>query len=219
MEPTKPLMIGVFLLFGLPMLAQAQKIYACKDASGHSITSDRPIPECANRPMNELNQSGMIKREIPVPLTAAEIRIKKETEAKRKADEAEAIEQRRRDQTLLQTYKSEQQIMLERQQSLTQLQNNVDIALTAKAAAEKKQKAAQLEADGFKAKGAPVPTFVKTKITDAERMAQEERRNAETYEAEINKEKAKYDDLITRYRSVSSADNKQGSSTGIDGKK
>jgi hypothetical protein len=208
MEPTKPLIIGAFLLFGLPMLAQAQKIYSCKDASGRTITSDRPMPECANRPMKELNNSGMVKREIPVPLTGAEIRIKKETEDKRKADEAAAIEQRRRDLTLLQTYKSEQQIMLERQQSLIQLRNNVNIALTGKAAAEKKQKAAQLEADGFKAKGAPIPTFVKTKITDAERMAQQEGKNAETYEAEINKEKTKYDDLIARYRAVSGADNK-----------
>lgn len=219
MEPTKPLIIGVFLLFCLPMLAQAQKIYSCKDATGRTITSDRPIPECANRPMKELNNSGMVKREIPVPLTAAEARIKKEAEEKRKADEAAAIEQRRRDLTLLQTYKSEQQIMLERQQRLIQLRNNVNIALTAKTTAEAKQKAAQLEADGFKAKGALIPSFVKTKISDAERTAQQEGKNAETYEAEISKEKAKYDDIIARYRSVSGVENKQDSSAGVEVKK
>ena len=60
----------LFLFFVLlPWTAQAQ-FFQCKDASGRTLSSDRPIPECADRPVRELGRNGMLKREVPPPLTA-----------------------------------------------------------------------------------------------------------------------------------------------------
>ena len=47
-------------------------IFMCKDASGRTITSDRPIPECAERTVWEYGNTGSLKREIAAPLTAGD---------------------------------------------------------------------------------------------------------------------------------------------------
>jgi hypothetical protein len=201
--------VSLLLALSTPPSAKAQ-IFICKDDNGRTLTSDRPIPECANRPVRELNKSGVFKREILPPPSAEEQRQKKEAEEKRKAEEENASEQRRRNAALLQTYSNEQQIMLERQRTLSQLQNNLAIAITEKNAADQKRKAAQTEADELQKKGARVPGILKSRIDDATRIIQMEQKNADAYEAEIEKEKTKYDDILNRYRTVTGSSNAQG---------
>jgi hypothetical protein len=181
---------------------QAQKIYVCKDATGRTLTSDRPIPECANRAMKEMNGNGVTTREIPAPLTAEQIRQKKEAEEKKAVDEKNAQEQKKRDQAILTTYKNEQQIETERQRAVTQLRNNINIALTAKGVAEQRYKAAQSEITILKEKGALVPGNLRERVVDAEKAVQQEARNAEAMEAELGKAKARYDDITQRYRAA-----------------
>ncbi len=202
-------LLGIFSIFSSPLSVQAQ-IFICKDENGRTLTSDRPIPECANRPVRELNKAGVFKREILPPPSAEELRIKKEAEEKRKAEEENATEQRRRNAALLQTYSNEQQIMLERQRTLSQLQNNLNIALTEKNSADQKRKVAQTEADDMQKKGGRVPGALKIRIDDATRIMQMEQKNADAYEAEIEKEKTKYDDILNRYRIVTGSGNAQG---------
>ena len=59
---------AVKTLFFLSMLmvtsAQA-KIYMCKDASGKTLSSDRPIPECADRPVREYSNNGSKHKDMP----------------------------------------------------------------------------------------------------------------------------------------------------------
>ena len=84
----------------LPLLlmhaaVHAQKIYMCKDESGRTLTSDRPIPECEGRAIREFDKGGMVKRDIPPPPTAEQKRQMPIDDDKRKA-EAEAADERRR---------------------------------------------------------------------------------------------------------------------------
>jgi hypothetical protein len=201
--------LSILAVLCAPPSARAQ-IFICKDDSGRTLTSDRPIPECANRPVRELNKAGVFKREILPPASAEELRLKKEAEEKRKAEEENASEQRRRNAALLQTYSNEQQIMLERQRTLSQLQNNLHIALTEKNSADQKRKVAQTEADDMLKKGSRVPGALKIRIDDATRIMQMEQKNADAYEADIEKEKTKYDDILNRYRIVTGTGNAQG---------
>jgi len=71
------LIIFVFGLF-LTAIAHAD-FYSCKDSAGRLITSDRPIPECADKVVQVFNSNGTLKDQIAAPLTpeqrhAAELR-------------------------------------------------------------------------------------------------------------------------------------------------
>ena len=194
-------LLAVAVLACLPHLAQAE-IFMCKDASGRTITSDRPIPECANRAVKELNLSGTVKREIPAPLTAEQRQAKKEAEAKRRAEEEAAAEIRRRDVGLLATYQNEQQIDTERKRALTQLRNNISIAVTEQNAALVRRKVAQAEITALTEKKAPVPSHLKAKLMQADKSILFETRTKESLEAEMVKIGLKYDAIMTRYRLV-----------------
>lgn len=186
----------------LPNWALAQ-IYMCKDAAGRTITSDRPIPECANRAMKELNKSGSVKREIPAPPTPEEIEQKKQADAKRKVEEAEATEIRRRDVGLLATYQNEQQIETERKRTITQIRNNITIAVTEQNAALQRRKVAQTEADSLTRQSKPVPFALKARLTEADKSILYETKTKEALEAELVKVSLKYDEILARYRLIS----------------
>jgi Domain of unknown function (DUF4124) len=186
----------------MPHLAQAQKIYMCKDASGRTITSDRPIPECANRSVKELSGSGVVKREIPAPLTAEQRQLKKEEDARRQADAALAAEVRRRDVGLLATYQNEQQIDAERKRTLGQIRNNISIAVTQQNAALARRKAVQNQIAALTDKTAPVPAPLKAKVAEADKSILFETKTKESLEEELVKASVKYDEIIARYRLI-----------------
>jgi hypothetical protein len=186
---------------GLACTAQAQ-IYMCKDANGRTLTSDRPIPECANRAVKELSKDGVVKREIPPPLTPEQIRQKKEAEEKKKAEEAAIAEQKRRDAAIMGAYQNEAQIEAERQRSVSQLRNNINIAITAQNNAEQRRKALQTEADGLTKSGKPVPPTLLARVADSQRTINQESRNIAGMEEDMLKIKLKYDDLLKRFRAI-----------------
>jgi hypothetical protein len=92
--------------------------YVCKDANNHTITSDTPPPECANREIREHGRDGRLRRIIEKPLTTDQ-RKQREEQAKIKADEEAArAAAKRRDMVLLQTYRNEEALEQARGRSL-----------------------------------------------------------------------------------------------------
>src|SRR5450755_3462859 len=82
-------------------------IFRCVDANGKVITSDRPMPECANREHRQLNPDGSLNRIIPPPPTDDE-----RAEAERKDREAKVAlsaknDAIRRDRNLMQRFPDE----------------------------------------------------------------------------------------------------------------
>lgn len=79
-------------------------IYTCVDPQGNRLSSDRPIPECANQDQRLLNKDGTFKATVPPAQTPEEKArtdaAKRQTEQARLAREAEA----RRDRALLHRY-------------------------------------------------------------------------------------------------------------------
>jgi hypothetical protein len=85
-------------------------LFVCTDGRGRTYTGDRQPPECANLEIRVLNRDGSLRQVIPAPLTP-EQKAARAAEEKRRAEEAErALEQRRRDRALLETYASEAEI-------------------------------------------------------------------------------------------------------------
>lgn len=86
-------------------IAQAQPgIYTCKDSFGRTITSDRPILECAEAGQRILNSDGSTKSVI---LTPEQERRLRQERAQREAEAEKIYERRRRERNLLQRYPNE----------------------------------------------------------------------------------------------------------------
>jgi hypothetical protein len=105
LKPTVAGLIGV-TLSGVVSAQQPpiQGIYICTDARGRKLTSDRPIPECADREQKLLNPSGTLNSKLAPPLSAQE---RQELDIKERAaleERAKAHEEKRRDRALLVRY-------------------------------------------------------------------------------------------------------------------
>ena len=181
------------------------QIYMCKDADGRTITSDRPIPECADRAVRELDKSGRTRRDIPPPMSAEEKRRLQQEQEKRKAEEAAADEQRRSDRLLRARYKNEADIEAARKHGLEQVADRIKREKAVLAAAEKQQQQAQAEADALKKKNATVPTVLQHRIDDASQTVAESRKALEGHEADEAEVNAKHDALLKRYRELTAA--------------
>jgi len=103
------------LLIAAPASAE---MYVCTDASGRTITADRPPPECANLPVREMRADGSVRRVIEPPLTEEQRRERAE-KARREYEAKEARRsQARRDIALMETYATEEEIDAMRQAAL-----------------------------------------------------------------------------------------------------
>src|SRR3979411_410717 len=127
----------VFYLSALMPLTVNAQIIMCKDVSGRTFTSDYPIPECIDRPAREFGRNGVLKREIPAPLTAEQKRQQQLDEEKRKAEEAAAAEQKQIDRAILSRYRNEGEIELARKRTLDLVEEKIKRETVALAAAEK----------------------------------------------------------------------------------
>ena len=101
--------------------ACSQGIYTCVDAKGRTITADRPIIECLDRPQRELTRSGLVKRHIGPTLTANEQALEDEKNKLVADQRAREIEEKRRDRALLQRYPTREAHDLERTAAISQV--------------------------------------------------------------------------------------------------
>jgi hypothetical protein len=105
------LLVGVALpgawAQAVPAGPAASAIYSCVDATGRTITSDRPIPACAAKEQRILNKDGSL-RSIHPPSMSPEEQAAREAQ-ERKAAEARAaqLDAVRRDRNLLTRYPNE----------------------------------------------------------------------------------------------------------------
>lgn len=180
----------------------AQKIYMCKDEAGHTLTSDRPIPECAGRAIREFNKSGTISRDIPPPPTAEQKRQMQIEEEKRKAEAAAADERRREDRAIRLRYHSENDIETARKRSVEALQEQIKRDRKALADAEKQQTQAHATADTYKQKNASLPAGVKQRIEDADHAVEMAHKSIGDRESEIGQINAKFDATLARFREL-----------------
>ncbi|RYY93606.1 MAG: DUF4124 domain-containing protein, partial [Comamonadaceae bacterium] len=102
-------------------------IYACVDAAGRTLTSDRPIATCIDREQRELRPGGGTRRIVEPTWTAEELAAREAR--KREAQQAalRAQEERRRERALLVRYPSADVHERERRDALAQ----VDVVLQA----------------------------------------------------------------------------------------
>lgn len=194
--------ITLFLPLLLVCASGQAQIYMCKDAGGHTITSDRPIPECADRAVRELDRRGMVRREIAPPPTAEQKRQMQIEDEKRKAEAAAAAEQKRTDRAIMMRYHSEGDIEIARRRSLSIVEEQIKREKAALGLAQQRQQQAHTEADSFKKKNTVVSPTVQRKTEDADRAVAVSNKIIQNADAEIERIKAQFDTTQQRYREL-----------------
>jgi len=158
--------------FGSPaqsVISAPPAIYSCTDEEGRTLTSDRPIPACANRPMRELNPDGSLRRLIQPPLTKEQER-ERATREKQRQDEAWARKvQQARDRNLLLTFENESSLESMRRRGLADIDHEIRLATQRILSLDKELKIAQEAAEGWKASNPrkQLPFAFQQRITDA----------------------------------------------------
>jgi hypothetical protein len=193
--------LTIFLLAAaLPLAAHAQKIYMCKDASGRTQTSDRPIPECADRAMKEMDKRGIVRREIAAPLTEAQKLQKEKEQEKLEAEALETAKQKQADKAMLARFANEKEISNARKRNLDVVQDQIKRESAALELAEKSGKAAQEEA--AKAKGKTAPAALQRKIDESAQEAAGIKKRIVGLEEEAAQINARFDETTARYRQL-----------------
>lgn len=190
-----------FFSMGIAYSAHAA-IYMCKDSSGRTLTSDRPIPECADRMVREFDRNGMLKKEIPAPLTAEQKHEKLAQEEKKKAEQVAADEQKRSDRALTARYRTEVDIALARKRDSEIVNEQIIQQKKALSVADKDWKEVQGAVESQKKKGV-VPAGMQYKLDRAEQNVHDLKARVSDSEAELAQVHAKYDTTLQRYREIS----------------
>ena len=191
---------GIAFICALPSPAFSQ-IFICKDGAGRTITSDHPTPECADRSMRELSNTGLLRREIPAPLNAEQKRQLQLQEEKHRVAAAAVEEQHQLDKALMARYRSESDITSSRRYYLGLSQDMIKRDQASIVEAEAQLKAAQADTEFYKNKKLPAP--VQWKIDDAQHALDGCKTSLSEHQKDAAGINAKFDETLTRYRTLS----------------
>ena len=187
------------LALASPVCAVAQ-IYICKDAGGRTITSDRPIAECANRAMRELDRNGMTRREILPPLTPQEQRARDTLREQQRIETVIAEEQRRNDLALMTRYRNEDDIASARRRAIDLLNEQMQIDTKALTREMTEMKAAQVPV--VAAGNKPLSGKDRTRLEEATRSVERRLSSIERRTAEIDRIHQTFDQSLKRFREI-----------------
>lgn len=180
----------------------AAEIYSCKDATGRVITSDRPIPECADRAVTVRKNVGQAPKEIPRPLTPEERRKAQAEEARQKELAIAEEERQKQERYLLTHYRNEDDIERDRKEKLNSVKEKIRIGneqiqfvtkLLTDLEAEKlrRPQASAAESASFDNRANSLKNSIK--------KTQDSNYAAETEQAKIN---TQFDAILKQYREI-----------------
>lgn len=201
----KRLLVPLLLL--LASSAQASgEFYCCQDpASGRRVCGDTLPEQCRGRAYKVLDSAGNVTREVGPPLTP-EQRVEQAAEARRRKQQEEADrEQRRRDQALLDTYATMQDIELSQRKSEADVNFAIEASKAKIEAARQKRKKFESEAEFYKKKKLPPELEKELRSIDYEIKVEQElldvkKRDFDTIKSKYDADRKRYIELTGRAR-------------------
>lgn len=191
----------------LATLAQAShagsELYCCQNAQGRSVCGDSLPDQCRGRAYRILDSGGNVIREVGKALTPEEQQAHIAEEKQRKQQEEAAREQRRRDQALLDTYATLQDIDITQRKA----ENDLNYAIAASQAridvAEVKHRKLLNEAEFYRKKGLPPELArdlraVEHEIRLERDIIESKKRDFETVRAKYGADRQRYIELMRR---------------------
>jgi hypothetical protein len=184
---------------GLAM-AEVAPIYACTDASGKRLTSDRPIAECIGREQRLLNADGSTREVRSAPLTADEQAAQDTIErarAVRAAADADAV---RRDRNLRARYPNEAAHQRARAAALDDLKRTQQLSQLRLDNLAAERKPLQEEAEFYT--GRQMPAALKQQLDVNDAAAEAQRVLMVNQQAESARINATFDAQLVRLRAM-----------------
>lgn len=190
------LVIG--LSFSLPAAA---KMYKWVDDQGVTHYGETIPPEYANKDRSELNKAGRVVNTREV-LTPEERRAKELEEAKKREEAEVALERKRRDKALLNTYTTVKEIDLARSRNLQQVDARLNSLNSQVKMANDNLLGLQKEADGFTKSNRKIPKSLQEDLQESQARlakAQQDLEKAKTEKAAVE---ARYDADKARFKEL-----------------
>ncbi|MBI5438515.1 MAG: DUF4124 domain-containing protein [Nitrosomonadales bacterium] len=190
--------LAIGITFSLPAAA---KMYKWVDDKGTTHYGETIPPEYANKNRTELDKSGRVveKKEV---LTPEERRANEEAETKKRAADEAALEAKRRDKALVNTYSNEKEIDLARSRNLQQIDARVSsINSLLKTANDNLLKYQKESGDVAKA-GKPIPAALKDDLRESQARLDKLKQDLEKANAEKAAIEARYDADKARYKEL-----------------
>ena len=195
------------LVVAQSVLAQtAGRIYTCKDTSGKTITSDRPLPECQGREGRVLSKTGTTVQTIEAPLTDEQKAAREAEEEKKKETAVVRAEQLRRDKALLGTYQNLDDLESKRQRALLQVEREMRESEKRMSLLEKTEQENKQEQEFYKRKQMPVE--LKRRVDENEGALRAEKLLLASKKGEIVQVNQKFDDDKKRYTELTAGPGK-----------
>ena len=190
--------LAVGITFSLPVAA---KMYKWVDDKGTTHYGETIPPEYANKNRTELDKGGRViqKKEV---LTPEERRANEQAEAKKRAADEAALEAKRRDKALVNTYSNEKEIDLARSRNLQQIDARVNSISSQVKTANGSLLGFQKEADGLTKAGKPIPQTLKDDLQESQARLDKLKQDLEKATAEKTAIEARYDADKARYKEL-----------------
>jgi len=194
------LLIAIFIGISISFPVMA-KLYKWVDEQGVTHYGETIPPEYADRDRAELNQSGRTVKMIEIP-TAAERKAQEEADKKKRAEEKAAIEEKRRDQTLVRTYSNSGEIELARNRNLQQVNARIKNNSSQLKMANDNLLSLQKESENYTKANKEIPSALQDDLTDAQDRVDRMQKNLDKSQAEKAAVEARYDADKARYQEL-----------------
>jgi hypothetical protein len=169
----RPFLVASALVFvALPGVAPSsanaasERFYCCTDVTGKYVCGDILPHACYGRGYRELGADGRTVREIAAPLTAEQRAQRVVEEMRRQQDAIAEKEQRRKDQLLLDTYVSLDELEATRKRMLDDVRKSIGDAEERIAEIQAKRKKYEEEAEFYRKKA--LPSEIEKGLADTE---------------------------------------------------
>lgn len=184
--------------FSLPAAA---KLYKWVDDKGITHYGETVPPEYANKDREELNKAGRVveKKEV---LTPEERRARAIEDIQKRQDEEVALEQKRRDKALLNTYSNVKEIDLARSRNLQQVEARVNSIGSQVKMAHDKLIGLQKETGGYTKANREVPASLREDLQESQARLAKLQQDLEKSMAEKAAVEARYDADTVRYKEL-----------------
>jgi hypothetical protein len=194
--------LAILAALALAPLSAGAQSYRCIGKDGKRYYGSTIPAECYARPVEQINAQGLVVKRIDPQGGEKERLAKEAAEAKKRQDEAATREVRRRNQALLATYTSEQDIDDARARALSENTKVIQDVASNLEAIRKRQSAYQEELDSYKSKGEP-PARLRDELKNADDELTAQQQLLETKQRETEHINARYDDDKKRYSALS----------------
>ena len=189
---------SLVFLCGAASTSGTQDIYSCVDASGRTITADRPIIECIDRTQRALSPSGMLKRQIGPSLTAHEQAAQDEKARQAAEVRAREAEEKRRDRALLLRYPTRAVHDQERTAALLQIDEVIKASSKRRGELADQRRNIAIELEFYAKDTSRVPVSLKRKLEDNEASVAVQQKFIADQEQEKKRVNLRFDEELVK---------------------